>query len=58
MDTPDQFMAKVHRLERLACPSEDDEALFHALMEQAKEHGLSYKDALEYTICMRNGGAD
>jgi len=51
-------MAKVRRLERLACPSEDDEALFGALMEQAKEHGLSYKDALEYAICMRNGGAD
>jgi len=27
-------------------------------MAAAKERGLGYKEALEYTIRMRNGGAD
>lgn len=58
MESPQQFTSRMHRLERLACPTPEDEALFHALMATAKELGLSYKDALEYTIRMRNGGAD
>jgi len=39
-------------------PTPQDEPTFHALMAAAKERGLGYKEALEYTIRMRNGGAD
>jgi len=58
MEPPDQFMARIRRLEHLARPTAEDDALFHALMADAKEKGLNYREALEYTIRMRNGGAD
>ena len=58
MESPEQFTARVRRLERLACPTPQDETVFHALMAEAKDRGLSYKEALEYTIRMRSGGAD
>jgi hypothetical protein len=58
MESPQQFMARIRRLEQLACLNPEDRPVFEALMEEAKRLNLSYKDALEYTIRIRNGGAD
>ena len=54
MDTPQHFTARVRRLERLACPTPEDEPLFHALMAIAKDFGLNYKEALN-TQSARSG---
>jgi hypothetical protein len=58
MESPEQFSARIRRLERPACPTPQDEVIFHALMAEAKDRGLNYREALEYTIRVRNGGAD
>jgi len=58
MESPAHFTARIRRLEHLACPAPEDEALYHALMAEAKDRGLNYKQALEYIIRIRNGGAD
>ncbi|WP_263419887.1 hypothetical protein [Terriglobus albidus] len=58
MDFPEEFTSRIRRLERLACPTPQDEIIFHPLMAEAKDRRLSYKEALEFTIRVRAGGAD
>ncbi|WP_263419903.1 hypothetical protein [Terriglobus albidus] len=58
MESPAQFSTRIRRLEHQACFAPEDEALYHALMAEAKDRGLNYKEALEYTIRICNGGAD
>ena len=56
--TIEQFEARMRRLEILACPTSADSEFFNKCMERADELCLNYREALEYTICMRNGGSD
>ena len=53
-----EFTARMKRLQALACPTEDDVGFFNEQMETAFQHGMKYREGLEFTIRMRHGGAD
>ncbi len=46
------------RLEALACPLDRDIPFFNEHAGIADQHGLNYRESLEFIICMRNGGSD
>jgi len=46
------------RLEALACPLDRDIPFFNEHVGIADQHGLNYRESLEFFICMRNGGSD
>jgi hypothetical protein len=41
MESPQAFTARIRRLECLTCHTPQDEITYHALMEEAKSHGLT-----------------
>jgi len=52
------FNARMKRLEALACPLDRDIPFFNEYAYIADQHGLNYRESLEFIICMRNGGSD
>ncbi len=46
------------RLEALACLLDRDIAFFNEHVGIADQHGLNYRESLEFIIRMRNGGSD
>ncbi len=52
-----EFTGRMESLEALACPAEDDVAFFNDHTEIANQHGMSYREGLEFIIRMRHGGA-
>ena len=48
----------MERLEALTCPTDSDIPFFNEHAGIADQHGLSYRESLEFIICMRNGGSD
>jgi hypothetical protein len=56
--TPEEFMARVCRLEALAHPQTPEESSdYEKWMNAAKANGSTYVEALEYVIGMKLGGA-
>ncbi len=52
------FNARMKRLEALACPLDRDIPFFNEHVGIADQHGLDYRELLEFITCMRNGGSD
>ncbi len=57
-EMPAEFMRRIKRLETLACPAEKDRDFYEIQMSRAKHGGMNYREALEFVIRERNGGAD
>lgn len=56
--TPAEFMARVRRLEALACAQTAEEVeVYEEQMYSAKLNDSTYVEALEYVIGMKHGGA-
>ncbi|CAN5556763.1 hypothetical protein BH10ACI4_BH10ACI4_37910 [soil metagenome] len=53
MTTTTTAPVNVDELLALACPAKEDTPFFNHCMAIAKERGLSWEQALEYTIEMR-----
>jgi len=53
-----QFNARMKRLQRLACPTDQDRVFFDQKIQEASGLGMNYREALEYIICLRNGGSE
>ena len=53
MEITNGFTLDTKTLFQLACPAEEDTPFFNHCMRLAREMGLSWEEALKYTIEMR-----
>lgn len=57
MQTVAEFTRKMHRLEKLACPTVEDRAFFNAHIQDLGPHS-TYRENLENIVLLRSGGTD
>ncbi|MDE3103933.1 MAG: hypothetical protein KGK08_02045 [Acidobacteriota bacterium] len=55
MVTTTRTQVELDQLLAQACPTQEDTPFFNHCMALAKDRGLTWEEALEYTVEMRNG---